>query len=118
VKPIEARPDEPRQRLDSDDLLRLARTLSGRIQVECGKCRNQRKLDVQTRELRLGSSPDLSEIDPNQPGRPRIIFYCIFCHRIIGFIQGDEWSEGAGDTDGDAPTRWDRLELEDARDDG
>jgi hypothetical protein len=37
------------------------------------------------------------------------------CHRIMGFVQGDEWSDGDGDPE--EVTRWDRLELEDERDD-
>ena len=113
MKTIPAQPGEPRIALDSQDLERLARLLNGRIQVECGRCKNQRKLTVQGREMRLGSSPDLSEIDPNQPGRPRIVFYCATCQRVVGFIQGDTWAAAEGDAPrDDAPTRWDHLEWE------
>lgn len=93
MKAIPPRPDLPRARLDSEDLIRLAHVLSGSLQLECPKCHMVLRPTVDNRELRMGSSPDLSAIDPRQPSRPRLVFHCTLCHRAIGFIQGDQWTE-------------------------
>ena len=112
MKSIEAQQGD-RPGLDSLDLARIARVISGRTRLQCAKCQNWIKLTVQTRELRMGSSPNLAAIDPSQPGRPRLVLYCCFCQRIMGFVEGDEWAddeEVAADADG--PTRWNHLEIE------
>ncbi len=90
--------------MDTDDLKRLAREMDGRITIHCGKCRNWQRLSLEARSLRFGSSPDLSAVDPNQPGRPRLQFYCTYCHRIIGFVTADAHDDPEG-------TRWEHLEL-------
>jgi hypothetical protein len=114
--PERGRPDRPR--IDSDDLARLAEFLNGRITLCCPKCGNWVTMRLEMREMRFGSSPDLSAIDPSQPGRPRLQFWCTFCRRLIGHVQGDEWSasaKGGEAAEGDGVTRWDRLELDGAR---
>jgi hypothetical protein len=112
--PLPPPSDTKRLRMDSDDLRRLARLISGRLTLHCPRCGDWRRLTVEAREIRYGSSPDLSAVDPRHPGRPRLQFFCMMCHRVIGYVQADEWAPdpapGAGDADG---TRWDRLELED-----
>jgi hypothetical protein len=36
------------------------------------------------------------------------------CHRMIGYIQADEWAPDSSlEAAGEDVTRWDRLELED-----
>nr|CAA9252805.1 hypothetical protein AVDCRST_MAG63-2007 [uncultured Armatimonadetes bacterium] len=108
MPPIE--PPEQRVRLDSEDLQNLARLVSGRMQIECPRCRNWLRPTIEARELRIGSSPDLSAVDASQPGRPRLQFYCNRCQRVIGFVQGDDWADPERGR-GDAPTRWGHLEL-------
>lgn len=107
---IPPRPDLARPELDSEDLIRLAHLLSGSLRVECPRCHVTLKPTVANRELRLGSSPDLSAIDPRQPSRPRLVFYCLNCQKITGFVQGERWSTG---TDGEA-SRWNHLEMDEA----
>jgi len=108
--PDHGRPDRPR--IDSDDLRRLAELLNVRITLNCPKCNNWVTMRLEMREMRFGSSPDLSAIDPSKPGRPRLQFWCNFCRRMIGYVQGDEWSAAAAEPDEDGVTRWDRLELD------
>jgi hypothetical protein len=109
--PARGKPDRPR--IDSDDLARLAEVLNGRITLNCPKCNNWVTMRLEMREMRMGSSPDLSAIDPNQPGRPRLQFWCTFCRRLIGHVQADQWSAGTGGAaEPDGVTRWDRLEID------
>ena len=101
-----------KEHMDSSDLQRLMRLISGRIHVYCGQCKNMNRLTVEAKELRMGSSPDMSQIDPTQPGRPRLIFYCGGCRKKIGFVQGDDWVTDETQRDDEAdPTRFNRLEL-------
>lgn len=116
MKPIRPNKAHEQRLTDSNDLLRIARLFSGDIRVQCAQCREWLRLTVENRSLRLGSSPDLSQIDPDQPGRPRLMFYCMNCRRIMGFIEADHWVpeeqiDGV-DEDGGA-TRWNHLELDD-----
>ena len=90
--------------MDAEDLKRLAEVLTGRITVHCPKCQNWQRLSLESRSLRFGSSPDLSAINPDQPGRPRLQFYCTYCRRIIGFVTADAHEEPEG-------TRWEHLEI-------
>jgi hypothetical protein len=110
VKAIPPRPDLPSARLDSEDLARLAHLLSGKLQLECPKCRIILKPSVINRELRMGSSPDLSALDPRQPSRPRLVFYCSLCQRLIGYVQGDSWTAETMNADAEG-TRWSHLEM-------
>ena len=97
--------------MNSEDLRRLAEWITGRITLRCPKCNDWRKLTLELRELRFGSSPDLSEIDARFPGKPRLVFWCSRCQRMIGYVQGDEWT--APPLEGDPEvTRWDRLEID------
>jgi hypothetical protein len=80
--------------------------------MQCGKCQGWVRLTVESRELRIGSSPNMSEIDSTQPGRPRLIFWCPHCFRIMGFVEGSEWSSEAEEqAASDGATRWNHLEL-------
>jgi hypothetical protein len=110
VRPIPPRPDLQHARLDSEDLVRLAHLFSGSLQLECPKCRVIMKPSVANRELRMGSSPDLSAIDPRQPSRPRLIFYCTLCQRPFGFVQGESWTAERLDSAAEG-TRWSHLEM-------
>lgn len=111
MKPIEpGRADRPR--IDTEDLKTLARLISGRLHLQCPQCKDWRKLTVEMRELRIGSSPDLSAIDARHPAYPRLVFLCSRCRRTLGFVQGEEWSPADAGEAEDAPTRWDRLEID------
>lgn len=88
------------------------------MQVQCVGCREWVRLTIEARTLRMGSSPDLAAIDPTQPGRPRLIFYCLQCRRILGYVQADEWAVDARDAATASvavETRWDHLELEESQ---
>lgn len=111
MRPIPIRPDLKRAVLESEDLIRLAHLLSGSLKLECPQCRTMLKPTVANRELRLGSSPDLSALDPSQPSRPRLVFFCVFCSRQLGFLQGDVWTKETRE-DGAEGTRWSHLEIE------
>ena len=100
-----------RLRLDSADLETLARTISGRVRIQCAKCQNMIPLRVERRELRIKSSPDLSQIDPTQTSRPRLVFWCPNCLRIMGYVEGDEWADAQTEADANDATRWNHLEL-------
>ena len=91
--------------MNAEDLKRLADEINGRISVQCPKCRTWRRLSLEMRGLRFGTSPNLSEIDPSQPGRPRLQFFCTSCSRMIGFVTAD--------APGEEPesTRWEHLEI-------
>lgn len=104
-------PDPDRPGLDSEDLFRLGQLLSRRLHLPCPRCRADLPLTVEGGGLRIGSSPDLSEIDPSKPGKPRLVLWCSHCMRSIGYVQGDSWSARTGD---DLPerSRWNHLELE------
>ncbi len=104
-------PPGERLRLDSADLESLARTISGRIRVQCAKCQSMISLRVERRELRIKSSPDLSQIDPTQTSRPRLVFWCPHCMRIMGYVEGDEWADTRTEADASDATRWNHLEL-------
>jgi hypothetical protein len=110
MRPIPPRPELQRARLDSEDLIRLAHLFSGSLQLECPKCHTILKPNVTNRELRLGSSPDLSAIAPNQPSRPRLLFYCHLCQRPFGFLQGESWTAEKLDSSAEG-TRWSHLEM-------
>lgn len=112
MKPIPPRPDLPPTQLDSEDLIRLAHLMSRRLQLECPRCHTTLKPSVAGREFRLGSSPDLSALDPQQTGKPRLVFFCYHCKRPIGHLQGDHWLAQHMDTDAES-TRWDHLEMGD-----
>jgi hypothetical protein len=100
--------------VSAEQLVRLAHFITGRLFLECPGCGTFQRLKVGARQLRIGSSPDLSALDPNQISRPRLVFACAKCQRVLGYVQGDEWDAvGPGADGGDAPTRWDRLELYD-----
>jgi hypothetical protein len=58
----------------------------------------------------MGSSPDLSALDPRQPSRPRLVFYCTLCQRVVGYVQGDSWTAEKMDADAEG-TRWSHLEM-------
>jgi len=96
--------------LTSDQLVRLAHFLSGRVHLECPNCGLFQRFTVGGGELRLGSSPDLSVLNPAHTSKPRLLFYCSRCRRVMGYVQGDTWSSEM--PDGTTPTRWDRLELD------
>ncbi|MDX1932047.1 MAG: hypothetical protein SFU56_05535 [Capsulimonadales bacterium] len=104
---------EPGEKSDrpvtSDQLESLGRLFSRRMQIQCGYCKMRIQMTIEGGELRLGSSPDMTEINPEHRPKPRLVFYCGRCKRILGFIQGDVWS---GEHGAETPTRWDRLELE------
>jgi len=111
VKSID-RPEGDRPRLDSADLESIARLMSGRTRIQCGKCQTWVRLTVEKRELRIGSTPDMSQIDPAQPSRPRLVFWCPMCFRQMGFIEGSEWASTEDEAAAAAgPTRWNHLEL-------
>jgi hypothetical protein len=102
---------EERPALTSDQLVRLGQFLSGRFHLPCAHCGQEPlRLTVEGGELRIGSSPDLSEINPRLTSKPRLVFFCSKCKNIMGFVQGDVWSE----TPGDPPpsTRWNHLEFD------
>ena len=90
--------------MDKEDLTGLAVQLGGRVTMQCGRCKNWLTLSLENRGLRYGSSPDLSALDPKQKGKPRLQFYCTYCHCIIGFITADIGEEPEG-------TRWEHLEI-------
>ena len=98
--------------LTSGDLIRLGQLLSGRVRMTCYGCRSSLKLSVGDRGLRLGSSPILTGVDDTQTGRPRLVFYCHLCRKIVGFVEADlwQWDDGALKQPGD--TRWDHLEFD------
>ena len=110
MRPIPPRPELQRARLDSEDLIRLAHLFSGSLQLECPKCHTRIKPTVANRELRMGSSPDLSAIDGRYPSRPRLLFYCTLCQHPIGFLQGDSWTAEKLDSAAEG-TRWSHLEM-------
>jgi len=105
-------PNEPRHPTSSDDLIRLAQQFNNLMRVRCHKCGQWVLLSIEARSLRLGSSPDLAAIDPRQPGRPRLVFYCCSCLQIIGFIQADHWAPEHVEADTAGSSRWDHLELD------
>ncbi len=110
MKPVDRGPED-RPRTDSEDLKRLARELSRRLHLQCPQCKDWRVLVAGTTDIKLGSSPDLSEINVEQTSKPRLYFFCTRCRRRIGFVQADEWA--ASDKEGaEGVSRWDRLELE------
>lgn len=104
-------PDPNRPGLDSEDLFRLGQTLSRRLFLPCPRCTNHLQLTVESGGLRIGSSPDMTGVDPNQPGKPRLVFWCSTCMRSIGFVQGDAWTARTAD-DLTEQTRWNHLEIE------
>ena len=67
--------------LTSDQLVRLAHFLSGRVHLECPNCGLFQRFTVGGGELRLGSSPDLSVLNPAHTSKPRLLFYCSRCRR-------------------------------------
>jgi hypothetical protein len=101
--------EKPIGPITSDQLVTLGQMLSRHMQLQCAYCNIRIHLTVEGGELRLGSSPDLREINPEHKPKPRLLFYCGHCKHILGFIQGDEWSPAEQVFE---PTRWDRLELE------
>ena len=92
MKPLPPPPGGEQTPLDAEDLIRLGYLLSGRLQLECPRCQSTLKPTVESRELRIGSSPDLSALNPEYVSRPRLVFYCTRCQRTLGFVQGDHWN--------------------------
>ncbi len=101
--------EKPAKPITSEQLVALGQMLSRRTQIQCSYCNMRILMTVEGGELRMGSSPDLSELNPANKPKPRLVLYCGRCKRILGFIQGDVWSEDLSDEE---PTRWDHLELE------
>ncbi|MGC4045440.1 MAG: hypothetical protein QM758_16740 [Armatimonas sp.] len=98
--------------ITSGDLVRLGQALSGRLRLFCPTCKQNLRLTISSGNFKLGTSPNLTGVDNEQEGFPRLVLWCTICQRMLGFVQADmwQWEDGVLKTPGD--TRWDRLEID------